>query len=93
MTRVAARDLEKVGDRLVGDGGFGDHLGLDRVVLDVERFVQRTFLPGALRQDPIEEDQEEAAGGGEDEADRREVEHGEGRACDFAAHARHHDVG
>ncbi len=66
MSRVAAGDLEQIGDGLAGDGRFRDHFRLGRVVLDVERFVQRAFLPGALRQDPIEENQEDAAGGGED---------------------------
>ena len=36
-----------------------DHLGLDRIVLDVERLVERAALACPLRQDPVEQDEEE----------------------------------
>src|SRR3546814_20911413 len=56
---LARRNLQEVGDRLVDHGRLLHHLSLGRVVLDVERFVQRSVVGIPPWEKPGQEKQED----------------------------------
>src|SRR5690606_34710560 len=85
---IAPAQLDEFADRLAEDGRTFHDPRLRHVVLDVYRLLEVTTLALACRNQPVEEDKKDRAGGRHRGSDRHEVEHLERLTGDFGAHPR-----